>query len=103
MVAEPTMEKPSFTQDQMVRASDAAKHFGELRQHAQKHPILIRDNGRWDTVILGYDQYEKLFQRLLELEERYEASVLESRVERLEQHPEVAVPWRYVQRSRHHE
>lgn len=94
------MGKPSFTQDQMVKSSDASKHFGEVRKHAKEQPILIMDNGKWDTVILGYPQYEKLYQRLLELEERYEASVLESRIERLERHPESAVPWRQVKRSR---
>jgi hypothetical protein len=93
------MDKPSFTQDQMVKSSDAVKHFGEIRKHAKEQPILIMDNGRWDTVLLGYTQYEILYQRLLELEERYEASVLESRIERLESHPESAVPWRRVQRS----
>ena len=61
------------------------------------------DNGRWDTVILGYAQYERLFQRLLELEQRYEASVLEARIEGLQTHPESAVPWRQVKRSRGNE
>lgn len=99
-MVERTMEKPSFTQDQMVKSSDAVKHFGEIRKHAKEQPILIMDNGRWDTVLLGYTQYEKLYQRLVELEERYEASVLESRIERLERQPESAVPWRRVKRSR---
>lgn len=84
----------------MVKSSDAAKHFGEIRKHAKDQPILIMDNGSWDTVILGYKQYEKLFQRVVELEERYEASILEARFERLEKHPESAVAWRSVKRSR---
>ena len=84
----------------MVKSSDAVKHFGEIRKHAKEQPILIMDNGRWDTVLLGYTQYEKLYQRLVELEERYEASVLESRIERLERQPESAVPWGRVKRSR---
>jgi hypothetical protein len=65
-------------------------------KHAKEEPIVILDNGEWDTVILGYAQYEQLFQRLLE----HEAIVLEGRVDRLENHPESAVPWRQVKRSR---
>ncbi|PSR22048.1 MAG: hypothetical protein C7B45_08590 [Sulfobacillus acidophilus] len=97
------LEKPSLTQDQMVKASKAAKHFGEVRRYAQKHPMLILDNGRWDTVILGYAQHEQLIQSLQEFEARYEASVLESRGERLAQHPDIAVPWRRARRSQDRE
>lgn len=93
------MGKPSFTQEQMVKSSDAVKHFGEMRKRAKEQPILIMDNGRWDTVIFGYTQYEKLYQRLVDLEGRYEACLLESRIERLERHQESVVSWRRVKRS----
>lgn len=57
------------------------------------------DNGQLDTVILEYAQYEQLVGRLLELEKMHEAVVLEERIERLQENPDVAVPWRQVRRS----
>jgi len=87
----------------MVKSSDAVKHFGETRKHAKDESVLIMDSGRWDTVLLGYTQQERLYQRLLKLEERYEVCVFESRIERLERHPESDVPWRRIQRSRGNE
>lgn len=43
--AEPTVEKPSFTQAQMVTSSDVVKHFSEIRKHAKEKPVLIMNNG----------------------------------------------------------
>ncbi len=39
------MEKPSFTQAQMVTSSDVVKHFSEIRKHAKEKPVLIMNNG----------------------------------------------------------
>lgn len=97
------MHKPRFTRDQLISSSFASKHFGQIREHARKEPLVIMDNGDLDTVILGYDQYEQLVGRLLDLEEMLEAVVLEERIERLKTNPDVAVPWRQVRRSRPNE
>jgi len=48
---------------------------------------------------MGYDQFEKMYQRLYELEEKEEARILEARIERLEKYPETAIPWRKVRRT----
>ena len=93
------MQKPRFTRDQLITSSFASKHFGQIREHARKEPLAIMDNGQLDTVILGYAQYEQLVGRLLELEKMHEAVVLEERIERLQENPDVAVPWRQVRRS----
>lgn len=98
-VAEQTMHKPRFTRDQLITSSFATRHFGQIREHARKEPLVIMDNGRLDTVILGYAQYEQLVGRLLELEQMHEAVVLEERIERLQKSPDVAIPWRQVRRS----
>lgn len=98
-MAEQTMHKPRFTSDQLIASSFASKHFGKIREHARKEPLVIMDNGQLDTVILGYGQYEQLVGRLLELEEMLEAVVLEERTERLQKNPDVTMPWRQVRRS----
>lgn len=93
------MEKPSFTRDQLIPSSVASKNFGKVRLLAKARPQYITDNGIVDTVVIGYDQFEQLYERLQELEGREEARVLETRLERLEKHPETAVSWREVRRT----
>lgn len=94
-----TMDKPSFTRDQLVPSSIASKNFGKVRKQARQIPQFISENGVVDTVVMGYDQFEKMYQRLYELEEKEEARILESRIEHLEKHPETAIPWRKVRRT----
>lgn len=91
-----TMDKPAFTRDQMINASEAARNLKGLRQKAKTAPQVILDNGDFDSVLLDYEQYESLILRLQELEEQ----VLVERIERLEQDPSIAIPWREVRRSK---
>lgn len=93
------VDKPTFTRDQLIPSAVASKNFGKIRKQAQLSPQYITDNGVVDTVVMGYEQFESMYQRLRELEEREEARLLESRIERLEKNPETAVPWRKVQRT----
>ena len=94
-----TANKPSFNVDQLVSASLASKNFGELRKKAKCSPLFITDNGNVDTVLIGYERYEKMYQRLVELEEREETRILKERVERLESDPSLAISWRSIRRS----
>lgn len=64
------MEKPNITKDQIVKSSVASKRFGEFRKLAKKRPIYISDNGNIDTVLVSYDYFEKMYQRLHELEKK---------------------------------
>jgi PHD/YefM family antitoxin component YafN of YafNO toxin-antitoxin module len=91
--------KPVITKEQMVQSSIAAKNFGSLRKKAKHLPQFITDNGKIDTVLLDYDYYEEMYERLMELEDKEEAKILEQRLERLEKEPETAVSWRDVRRT----
>lgn len=91
--------KPSITKDQIVQSSVASKKFGEYRRKAKTNPIYISDNGNIDTVLLAYDQFEKMYERLAELEAKEEAMVLTQRIDNLEKNPSSAVSWRNVRRS----
>ncbi|HEX7713152.1 MAG TPA: type II toxin-antitoxin system Phd/YefM family antitoxin [Bacillota bacterium] len=93
------MDKPAFTRDQMTNASDAARNFKEIRKKAKFAPQVILENGDLDSVILDYDQYERLILHLQELEEE----VLSERLEQLEQNPSLAIPWRNNRRSKTNE
>lgn len=91
--------KPSITKDQIVQSSVASKKFGEYRRKAKVNPIYISDNGNIDTVLLAYDQFEKMYERLSELEAKEEAMILTQRIDNLEKNPSAAVSWRDVRRS----
>jgi hypothetical protein len=93
------MDKPRFTRDQLIPSSVASKNFGKVRKQVQERTQFISDNGVVDTVVMGYDQFERMYRRLRELEEREEARILETRIDRLEKHPETAIPWRKVRRT----
>jgi hypothetical protein len=93
------MYKPTFSVEQLVTASVASKHFGVLRKKAKLDPQFITDNGTVDTVLMGYEFFEKMYQRLIELEKKEEAGILAERIESIENDPLSAVPWRKVRRS----
>lgn len=82
------MEKPSFTMDQIIQSSVAAKHFGAVRKQAQTAPVVILDNGAPDSVLMNYILFEQMVQRLQELEEK----LLVERIERAEVDPASVVP-----------
>lgn len=94
-----TMEKPTFNREQLISASVAAKQFGELRKKAQRLPQFITDNGNVDTVVMGYEYFEQMYQRLRELEEQEEARILTERIERLDKDSSIGIPWRSVKRT----
>lgn len=94
-----TMAKPTFDVDQLVTSSDASKKFGELRKKAKMLPQYITDNGNVDTVLIGYDLFEQIYDRLTRLEEEEECRTLLGRIERLERNPESAKSWKAVRRN----
>jgi PHD/YefM family antitoxin component YafN of YafNO toxin-antitoxin module len=91
--------KPVITVDQIIRSSDAAKKFGSLRKNAKNKPQYISDNGIIDSVLLSYDYFEKMYERLAELEQKEEGDILSQRIDRLNQYPESGVSWRDIRRS----
>ena len=93
------MNQPSFTRDQIIPSSVASKQFGMVRKQAQEQPQFISDNGKVSTVVMSYGQYEMMYRHVLELEEREETRIVGDRLDRLEKHPETAIPWRSVRRT----
>ncbi|MCP1311310.1 type II toxin-antitoxin system Phd/YefM family antitoxin [Paenibacillus tyrfis] len=65
-----SMFKPTFHVDQLISSSEASKKFGEVRKKAKSLPQYITENGNVDTVILSYELFESMFQRLNQLEQR---------------------------------
>lgn len=93
------LEKPFFTKDQMVSSTDVARRFSEVKLKAKKAPLGVFDRGGLSVVLMDYDQYEAMFLKIQELEEKLlEATVLE-RAERLKENPSAAVPWRSIRRE----
>ncbi|WP_438348935.1 hypothetical protein ACP8HI_25690 [Paenibacillus sp. FA6] len=95
------MTKPTFTADQLVSSSVASKKFGELRKKAKQLPQFITENGTVDTVLLGYDYYEQLFERLSQLEEQEEQRILNERIDRMDRNPAAAKTWKEIRRNPH--
>lgn len=93
------MTKPVITKDQMIQSSVAAKQFGRLRKKAKQLPQFVTENGVIDTVVLDYNYYEKMYERLMELEGQEDAEILEQRIERFEKNPELSASWRDVRRT----
>ena len=66
---EPLKDKPTFTADQLIPASIAAKNFGSLRKKAKKVPQFITENGVVSEVLLDYQYFEEIYGRLRKLEQ----------------------------------
>lgn len=93
------LKKPVFTKDQMISSTEVARKFSEARKRAKEAPLGIIDRSGLSSVLMDYDQYEKMFIYIQELEEKLlEAEVLK-RSEELNSHPSSAVPWRKVRRT----
>ena len=93
-------EKPAFCLDQIVSSTEAAKRFGRLRQKAKLFPMVIVDKNKLDTVVMSYDQYEKMYKRLAELEAQEEARLLGERMADIERDPDAnSISWRTIKRT----
>jgi PHD/YefM family antitoxin component YafN of YafNO toxin-antitoxin module len=91
--------KPKITKDQIVKSSVVSKRLGQYRRKAKENPIYISDNGNIDTVILSYDQFEKMYERLAELEEKEEERIIGDRINQVEKNPELSAKWKDIRRN----
>jgi Phd_YefM. len=94
-----TMTKPTLTVDQLITSSEAAKKFGDLRKKAKKLPQFITDNGTVDSVLISYELFEQMYDRLTQLEDEEENRLLLQRIERNEQNPSAAKSWKDIRRN----
>ena len=94
-------KKPLFDVDQLVRATDAAKQFGKMSDRAQAQPLFVTGKtGTPKTVLSGYELYERMYARLVELEETINNQVLQARLEEVKKDPVgSSVSWRAVRRT----
>lgn len=100
-----TMDKPAFTIDQIIKASDLVRKFSEIRKKAKDKPYFITENGHVETVLLSYDEYEALYQTSLlskemaEHMEDLEQQITDYRMERSENNPDQLIDWRSIRRT----
>ncbi|AYC28968.1 type II toxin-antitoxin system Phd/YefM family antitoxin [Paenisporosarcina cavernae] len=92
-------KKPTFTTEQLVTSSTAAKSFGKIRRQAKEQPQFIMENGNVETVLINYELYEELYSLVKELEEMKQNSMLSERIDRLNEHPQSSVSWKSIRRS----
>lgn len=88
-----------IAKEQIVKSSIVSKRLGQYRKKAKENPIYISDNGNIDTVILSYDQFEKMYERLMELEQKEEERILNDRIRQVEEHPELSAKWKDIRRN----
>ena len=53
------LEKPVFTKDQVVSATEASKSLSAIRKRAKRAPQFIADHNDIDTVIIDYAALRK--------------------------------------------
>ncbi|WP_165171045.1 type II toxin-antitoxin system Phd/YefM family antitoxin [Adlercreutzia sp. ZJ242] len=62
--------KVAFGRDQVVTSTQASKNFGEMRRRAKSSPLFVSDrNDGIDTVIVGFDDFERMAVELERLRE----------------------------------
>ncbi len=94
-----TMVKPSLNVHQLVSSKNASKKFGEVRKKAQEVPQFVMDNGSVDTVIIGYDLYEEMYDRLTQLEQAEERRILFERIDQIDRNPAASKSWKEIRRE----
>lgn len=85
-----------FGRDQLVNTATISRHFSKVKQLAKHKPLFITDNGNVDLVMLSYETYEQMYNRLRELEEE----ILEYRAEEAEREPDSLIDWRTNRREK---
>jgi PHD/YefM family antitoxin component YafN of YafNO toxin-antitoxin module len=93
------LKKPVFTKDQMVNSTDVARRFSEVKLKAKKAPLGIFDRGGLSAVLMDYEQYEEMFLKIQELEEKLLEATVIQRSQRLKENPASAVSWRSIERK----
>ena len=63
------LEKPVFTKDQVVSATEASKSLSAIRKRAKRAPQFIADHNDIDTMIIDYAAYEEMYGALQYLHE----------------------------------
>mgnify|MGYP004547302055 CR=1 FL=1 len=84
-----------FSRDQLVNTATISRQFSKVKLLAKIKPLFITDNGNVDSVLLSYEAYEQLVNRINELE----SEVLESRSSAANKNPETLVDFGEVRRS----
>lgn len=81
--------KPKFNAEQFVPASKASKTLGNVRKKAKEQPQVIMDHNKPDSVILGYEQYEKMYRELELLRDMAWEVNIANRLENADKNPAV--------------
>ncbi|MGV7114685.1 hypothetical protein [Paenibacillus kyungheensis] len=84
-----------FGRDQLVNTATISRQFSKVKLLAKVKPLFITDNGNVDSVLLSYDAYEEMYNRIQSLEQE----VLDYRAQEANNEPQSSVDWRTVQRS----
>jgi hypothetical protein len=94
-------QKPLFSDDQLIQASEAAKKFGIMQERAQNFPLFVTGKqGKIKTVLLGYGLFKKIYARLAELEEAENDRILRQRLDEVEKDAiGNSVPWDAIRRT----
>ncbi len=93
------MDKPVFSKDQMISATEIARNFKLVKQKARKAPLAILERNELSSVLMNYDQYEKIFEYVRVLEEQIiELKALQGLAE-IEKDPSCAIPWKSIRRD----
>lgn len=84
-----------FGRDQLVNTATISRQFSKVKLLAKVKPLFITDNGNVDSVLLSYEAYEEMYNRIQSLEQE----ILDYRAEEATQEPHSSVNWRSVRRS----
>ena len=77
-------DKLAFSRDQIVSSSVASKNFGEIRRRAAKAPQFVSGRSGIDTVVIGFDEFERM---CLELDRLRQERLYAMAADRLEEPP----------------
>lgn len=87
--------------NQILKANEVVKIFHDVRKKAKKEPQYITENDAIDSVLVDYNYFVAMYERLAELEAKeQEEFVICHRIERLEKDPTIAIPWKTVRRTK---
>jgi hypothetical protein len=93
------VEKFYIATDQMIPATEVAKQFKAVRDKAKLEPQYILDRSTIDSVLVGFELFQKLVERLQELEEENLMLTVANRLEEYEKDPSVGIPWSQIRRE----
>ncbi|AIC96081.1 type II toxin-antitoxin system Phd/YefM family antitoxin [Shouchella lehensis] len=87
------LKEPPIKKSQIIKATDASKKFAEVRKKAIYEPQFISDHNEIKSVVLNYEEYERMYREIDDLREALWEHKISERMEKSDEGKTKPIPF----------